>query len=56
MYWTTIIATTTVGDFLDKPLSKGGLNLSRYSATAVLLGLIMACIFIFSHKPTKQSH
>ena len=60
LFWAAFILTrplgAVVGDFLDKPLNKGGLNLSRYTATAVLLGLIMACIFMFSHKPAKQSH
>ena len=37
----------TVGDFLDKPISKGGLALSRYSASVVLLVLILFCILIF---------
>lgn len=50
------IGGAVVGDFLDKPISKGGLELSRYSASAVLLMLIMSCIFIFSHKPVKQGH
>jgi uncharacterized membrane-anchored protein len=36
-----------VGDFLDKPISKGGLQLSRYSASAVLLTAIAICIFSF---------
>jgi uncharacterized membrane-anchored protein len=30
-----------VGDFLDKPLSKGGLNLNRFTASFVLLALIV---------------
>jgi uncharacterized membrane-anchored protein len=50
------IGGAVVGDFLAKPISKGGLELSRYSASAVLLMLIMSCIFIFSHKPVKQQH
>jgi uncharacterized membrane-anchored protein len=60
LFWTAFILTrplgAVVGDFLDKPISKGGLDLSRYSASAVLLLLIVSCIFIFSHKPAKQGH
>ncbi|MDD5274542.1 MAG: hypothetical protein PHR16_00475 [Methylovulum sp.] len=60
LFWAAFILTrplgAVVGDFLDKPLSKGGLELSRYSASAVLLLLIAACIFIFPHKPAKQGH
>ena len=45
-----------VGDFLDKPLSKGGLELSRYSASTVLVMMILFCIFFFPHKPAKRAH
>ena len=60
LFWAAFIVTrplgAVVGDFLDKPISQGGLALSRYSASAVLLGLILSCIFIFSHKPAKRAH
>ncbi|MDI1231939.1 MAG: hypothetical protein PSV18_13475 [Methylobacter sp.] len=60
LFWAAFILTrplgAVVGDFLDKPISKGGLELSRYSASAVLLVLIVSGIFIFSHKPAKQGH
>lgn len=60
LFWAAFILTrplgAVVGDFLDKPISKGGLELSRYSASAVLFLLIFSCIFIFSHKPAKQGH
>ncbi|WP_442267847.1 hypothetical protein [Sulfuriferula thiophila] len=45
-----------VGDFLDKPISKGGLELSRFSASATLLALIVFAVFMFAHKPAKQGH
>ena len=60
LFWAAFILTrplgAVVGDFLDKPISKGGLELSRYSASAVLLVLILSCILIFSHKPAKKGH
>ncbi len=60
LFWAAFILTrplgAVVGDFLDKPISKGGLELSRYSASAALLGLIVLCIFIFPQKPAKQGH
>jgi uncharacterized membrane-anchored protein len=60
LFWAAFILTrplgAVVGDFMDKPISKGGLELSRYSASAVLFLLIVSCIFIFSHKPEKQVH
>jgi uncharacterized membrane-anchored protein len=60
LFWAAFILTrplgAVVGDFLDKPIAKGGLNLSRYTASAVLLVLIVAGIFIFSQKPAKKGH
>ena len=60
LFWSAFILTrplgAVVGDFLDKPISKGGLELSRYSASAALFLLIVSYIFIFSHKPAKQGY
>ena len=60
LFWAAFILTrplgAVVGDFLDKPISNGGLNLSRYSASATLLTLIALCMVVFSHKPAKQAH
>jgi uncharacterized membrane-anchored protein len=60
LFWSAFILTrplgAVVGDFLDKPVSKGGLELSRYSASAALVVLIGACILFFSHKPAEKHH
>jgi uncharacterized membrane-anchored protein len=60
LFWAAFILTrplgAVVGDFLDKPINEGGLELSRYSASATILVLIVFCIFIFSHKPAKRGH
>lgn len=60
LFWAAFILTrplgAVVGDFLDKPISEGGLALSRYTASATLLVLMMLCIFFFSQKPAKQGH
>jgi uncharacterized membrane-anchored protein len=60
LFWAAFILTrplgAVVGDFLDKPLSKGGLELSRFSASAVLLAMILFCILFFSHQPAKRAH
>jgi len=60
LFWSAFILTrplgAVVGDFLDKPVSKGGLELSRYSASAALFVLIVLCIFFFSQKSAKQGH
>lgn len=60
LFWAAFILTrplgAVVGDFLDKPLAKGGLALSRYSASAALLVLIVACVLVFPQKAAKQAH
>jgi uncharacterized membrane-anchored protein len=60
LFWVAFIITrplgAVVGDFLDKPISKGGLELSRYSASTVLVMMILFCIFFFTHKPAKRAH
>jgi uncharacterized membrane-anchored protein len=60
LFWAAFILTrplgAVVGDFLDKPVIKGGLALSRYSASATLVLLIVLCIIIFSHKPARNAH
>ena len=60
LFWAAFILTrplgAVVGDFLDKPLNAGGLALSRYFASAVLLAFILSCIFIFPHRAGKSAH
>jgi len=60
LFWAAFILTrplgAVVGDFLDKPIAKGGLDLSRYSASTVLLGLMVVCILLFKQKAAKQAH
>jgi uncharacterized membrane-anchored protein len=59
LFWTAFILTrplgATVGDFLDKPVSHGGLALSRYTASAVLIVFIVVCILLFPQKPSKHA-
>ena len=54
LFWAAFILTrplgAVVGDFLDKPLSAGGLALSRYSASASLIFMIIACILLFPQR------
>lgn len=60
LFWAAFILTrplgAVVGDFLDKPVAAGGLALSRYSASAVLLIFMVACILIFKQKESKNAH
>ena len=59
LFWAAFILTrplgAVVGDFLDKPLSAGGLALSRFSASATLIAIIMACILIFPQRAGNAS-
>lgn len=60
LFWTAFVLTrplgAVVGDFLDKPVVNGGLELSRYSATVTLFALIMVCIFVFPQRAAKKAH
>lgn len=60
LFWAAFILTrplgATVGDFLDKPIHSGGMNLSRYSASAVLILFILGCIFIFPQRAAEKAH
>ena len=55
LFWAAFILTrplgATVGDFLDKPVSHGGLALSRPLASAVIAAIIIACIVILPQRP-----
>lgn len=60
LFWAAFILTrplgAVVGDFLDKPYAKGGLELDRYVATAVLLVLVVGFILIFKQRPAEKAH
>ena len=60
LFWAAFIITrplgAVVGDFLDKPLNSGGLALSRYTASVVLIASILGCILIFEQRAAKQCH
>ncbi len=59
LFWAAFILTrplgAVVGDLLDKPVSHGGMAMSRYTASGVLVTFIFACIFLFKHRPATQS-
>jgi uncharacterized membrane-anchored protein len=54
LFWAAFILTrplgATVGDFLDKPVSDGGLALSRPVASAVIAVLMVLCILLIPQK------
>jgi uncharacterized membrane-anchored protein len=58
LFWAAFILTrplgATVGDFLDKPTSHGGLALSRPLASAVILALIIVLVFVLPQRPGRH--
>jgi len=54
LFWAAFILSrplgATVGDFLDKPVSDGGLALSRPLASAVIAAFIVACLLVLPQK------
>jgi uncharacterized membrane-anchored protein len=60
LFWAAFVLTrplgAVLGDFLDKPLAKGGLALSRYTATAVLLIFIVLCVAFLPQRTAKRAH
>jgi uncharacterized membrane-anchored protein len=54
LFWGAFILTrplgATVGDFLDKPVSHGGLALSRPIASAVIAAFIVGCLLVLPQR------
>jgi uncharacterized membrane-anchored protein len=54
LFWAAFILTrplgATVGDFLDKPVSDGGLELSRPIASAVIAVFIIGCLLVLPQR------
>lgn len=60
LFWAAFVLTrplgAVVGDYLDKPVAAGGLALSRFGASAALLGFIAACLYFFTHRASRKGH
>lgn len=60
LFWSAFIVTrplgAALGDFLDKPTSSGGLALSRYSASAVLLSIMIVLIALSPKRAAAKAH
>ena len=58
LFWAAFILTrplgATVGDFLDKPISHGGLDLSRPIASAVISAFIVGCLLLIPQRPGRH--
>lgn len=59
LFWAAFVLTrplgATVGDFLDKPLAKGGLDLSRPLATAVLALAILLIVWLTPRRLPEEA-
>ncbi len=59
LFWAAFILTrplgATVGDFLDKPVASGGLELSRTIASIVLAAAIIAFIALLPQRPGQRT-
>lgn len=60
LFWAAFVLTrplgAVLGDFLDKPVVNGGLELSRYSASAALLLFVVLCLLVFKQRASKAAH
>lgn len=60
LFWLAFVITrplgAVVGDYLDKPIAQGGLELSRYSATATLLFVIIILVALLPQRPALKQH
>src|ERR1700678_1812673 len=54
LFWSAFILTrplgATLGDWLDKPMDEGGLGISRFYATGILLAIIIACMVLLPQR------
>lgn len=59
LFWAAFIITrplgATLGDFLTKPLSHGGLNLSRFASTGALAAAMIILIYLWSKHPEQPT-
>ena len=60
LFWVAFVLTrplgAVVGDFLDKPLAQGGLDLGRFAASGVLLLAIVVCIAFLPQRAARTAH
>jgi len=58
LFWLAFVLTrplgATLGDLLDKPVSQGGLHLSRLYASVVLVVLMAFCVRVFPQRPAGR--
>lgn len=60
LFWVAFVLTrplgAVIGDYLDKPVAEGGLDLSRYTATIALFALILVCVLLIPQRAARRAH
>ena len=60
LFWAAFVLTrplgAVVGDFLDKPVAQGGLEFSRYAASAALLASIVILVRALPQRAAGKNH
>jgi uncharacterized membrane-anchored protein len=60
LFWSAFVLTrplgAVIGDYLDKPITQGGLEFSRYTATAVLLFAIVILVVLLPQWAASKQH
>jgi uncharacterized membrane-anchored protein len=58
LFWAAFILTrplgATIGDYLDKPVSDGGLAWGRFEASGVLAAVIVGCILLIPQRSGRE--
>jgi uncharacterized membrane-anchored protein len=58
LFWVAFVLTrplgATVGDFLDKPVTNGGLDFSRPLASAIIAAVIFGCLIALPQRAGRH--
>jgi len=59
LFWAAFVLTrplgATLGDLLDKPVAQGGLAISRFYASLILLAFIIVCILVIPQRAARRA-
>lgn len=59
LFWAAFVLTrplgAVLGDFLDKPISHGGLDFSRFGASLFLLAIMVACMWLDRRNQSQKN-
>lgn len=60
LFWAAFVLTrplgAALGDFFDKPVDDGGLDMNRFLASGILLAVIVVLLLVFRQKPASRAH